>query len=154
MSHCRRVCYNRQHSCCQATIQFSCHSAGCRATITIRGRSDEYILATVRLERADVLELLTKKLSSFLLLYLINLAYLYVYLDQKAFIAAQLAAGQASLNWQRASLLARRGLTVVAALTAVGLVWNVGQVPLSALPDPQAGALGDHDLRRDCRRCR
>ncbi len=39
---------------------------------------------------------LTKKLSSFLLLYLINLAYLYVYLDQKAFIAAQLTAGQAS----------------------------------------------------------
>jgi len=72
---------------------------------------------------------LTKKLSSFLLLYLINLAYLYVYLDQKAFIAAQLAAGQASPELAaRINGSLEGGLTVVVALTAVGLVWNVGQV--------------------------
>ncbi len=72
---------------------------------------------------------LTKKLSSFLLLYLINLAYLYVYLDQKAFVAAQLANGQASPELAaRINGSLEGGLTVVIALTAVGLVWNVGQV--------------------------
>lgn len=72
---------------------------------------------------------LTKKLSSFLLLYLINLAYLYVYLDQKAFIAAQLAAGQASPELAaRINGSLEGGLTVVIVLTLVGLVWNVGQV--------------------------
>ena len=72
---------------------------------------------------------LTKKLSSFLLLYLINLAYLYVYLDQKSFVASQLAGGQASPELAaRINASLDHGLTVIVVLTLLGLLWNVGQV--------------------------
>ena len=72
---------------------------------------------------------LTKKLSSFLLLYLLNLGYLYVYLDQKSYIAGQMASGQVSADVaSRINGSLESGLTIVIALTLFGLVWNVGQV--------------------------
>ncbi|MFC5303448.1 methyl-accepting chemotaxis protein [Azospira restricta] len=72
---------------------------------------------------------LSKKLSSFLLLFVIDLGYLYIYLGQKSYINAQLAAGGVP-----AELAARingsldGGLTVLLSLTAFALAWNVGQV--------------------------
>ena len=72
---------------------------------------------------------LSKKLSSFILLYVVNLAYVYVYLDQKSTIAAALTQGKASPELAgviNASL--ETGLNVVIVLTVLGLLWNIGQV--------------------------
>lgn len=72
---------------------------------------------------------LSKKLASFLLLYVVNLAYLFVYLDQKSVIAAALTKGQVApevASTINSSL--ETGLTVVIALTVIALLWNVGQV--------------------------
>jgi methyl-accepting chemotaxis protein len=72
---------------------------------------------------------LSKKLASFLLLFVINLVYLYVYLDQKAYVAAQLAAGQAAPELAaRINASLDGGLTLLLALTVFGLLWTVGQV--------------------------
>jgi methyl-accepting chemotaxis protein len=72
---------------------------------------------------------LSKKLSSFLLLYVINLGYLYVYLDQKSFVAAQLVSGQVAPDVAaRINASLESGLLVVIVLTLLALVWSVGQV--------------------------
>ena len=72
---------------------------------------------------------LSKKLASFLLLYVINLAYLFVYVDQKSSIAAALTKGQVApevASGINSSL--ESGLTIVIALTVIALLWNIGQV--------------------------
>lgn len=72
---------------------------------------------------------LSKKLSSFLLLFVINLGYLYVYFDKKGFIADALAKGQASPELAATINGALdAGLVSILVLTALGLAWTVGQV--------------------------
>ncbi|MDQ5917325.1 MAG: methyl-accepting chemotaxis protein [Pseudomonadota bacterium] len=72
---------------------------------------------------------LSKKLSSFLLLYVINIAYLYVYYDQKTSIAAALTKGQASPELAATiNNSLDHGLTIVLILSVLGLAWTVGQV--------------------------
>jgi methyl-accepting chemotaxis protein len=72
---------------------------------------------------------LSKKLASFLLLFVINLAYLYVYLDQKSFVASQLAGGQVPPELAaRINASLDGGLTVLVVLTVFGLCWTAGQV--------------------------
>ncbi|MBI2307885.1 MAG: methyl-accepting chemotaxis protein [Rhodocyclales bacterium] len=72
---------------------------------------------------------LSKKLSSFLLLFVIDLAYIYIYLGQKSYIGAQLANGQASAEVvARISASLDGGLTLMISLTVFALAWNVGQV--------------------------
>jgi len=72
---------------------------------------------------------LSKKLASLLALYVVNLGYLYIYFQQKAFIARALKDQQvpaelaASIN---ASLDA--GMTAVIVLSVLGLAWLVGQI--------------------------
>ncbi|HEX5801817.1 MAG TPA: methyl-accepting chemotaxis protein [Azospira sp.] len=72
---------------------------------------------------------LSKKLSSFLLLFFIDLAYIYIYLDQKSYIGAQLANGQAPAELAaRISGSLDTGLALMVSLTVFALAWNVGQV--------------------------
>ena len=72
---------------------------------------------------------LSKKLSSFLLLFVINLGYLYVYFDKKNFIEAALAKGQASPELAATINGAlNAGLVTILVLTALGLAWTIGQV--------------------------
>ncbi len=72
---------------------------------------------------------LTKKLSSFALLFLINLVYLVVYWRQKGEIEHLLATGQVAPE-PAAGIVAvlDGGLTVMIVLTALSLVVNVGQI--------------------------
>jgi methyl-accepting chemotaxis protein len=72
---------------------------------------------------------LTKKIMSFLLLFLVDLVYLAIYVHQKGVIADELAKAQAS-----PALLAKisssldSGLTWMIALTVLALSWNILQV--------------------------
>src|SRR5690606_4893570 len=72
---------------------------------------------------------LGKKLASLLLLYTVNLGYLYVYFDQKSAISAALRDGQAPAELA-ASIndLLEAGLTTVILLSVLGLVWLIGQI--------------------------
>jgi methyl-accepting chemotaxis protein len=72
---------------------------------------------------------LSKKLSSFLLLFVINLGYLYVYFDKKRFIEAALTQGQASPELAATINGALdAGLVTILGLTVLGLAWTIGQV--------------------------
>jgi len=71
---------------------------------------------------------LSKKLASFFLLYAINLGYLYIYLEQKHYIAAALASDDVSAELAaRINASLDGGLTAVIILSVLGLVWLVGQ---------------------------
>ena len=71
---------------------------------------------------------LSKKLASFFLLYAVNLGYLYIYLEQKRYIAAALASNDVSSD-VAASINASLdgGLTAIIVLSLLGLAWLVGQ---------------------------
>jgi methyl-accepting chemotaxis protein len=72
---------------------------------------------------------LSKKLSSFLLIFVINLGYLYVYFDKKSFIETALAKGQASPELAATINGALdAGLVTILVLTVLGLAWTIGQV--------------------------
>ena len=72
---------------------------------------------------------LSRKLSSFLMLFFIDVAYLSIYISQKGTIRALM--GDAGSN---AELLAKvdaafdHGLTLMIALTVFALAWNIGQI--------------------------
>ncbi|MBK9445907.1 MAG: methyl-accepting chemotaxis protein [Betaproteobacteria bacterium] len=72
---------------------------------------------------------LTRKLSSFLMLFFIDVAYLGIYVNQKGAIRELVA--QSGVN---AEVLAKvdaafdYGLTLMIVLTAVALLWNIGQI--------------------------
>ena len=71
---------------------------------------------------------LSKKLASFFLLYAINLGYLYVYLEQKAYIATALASDGVSAEVAaRINASLDGGLTAVIILSVLGLAWLIGQ---------------------------
>ena len=72
---------------------------------------------------------LTKKLCSFLLLFLIDIAYLAIYQDQKRGIAAALADGRVAPEIaQRIDASLEGGFVAMLVLTAFALIWNVGQI--------------------------
>ncbi|MBE7926116.1 methyl-accepting chemotaxis protein [Pseudomonas saudiphocaensis] len=71
---------------------------------------------------------LSKKFASFFLLYAINLGYLYIYLEQKTYIAAALASDEVSADVAaRINASLDSGLTAVIALSVLGLIWLIGQ---------------------------
>ncbi|HUW38206.1 MAG TPA: methyl-accepting chemotaxis protein [Rhodocyclaceae bacterium] len=72
---------------------------------------------------------LTKKLMSFLLLFLIDACYMGVYLHQKGAVAEELqrAGGSAEVT-SRISAVLDQGLFLMIALTIVALVWTVLQI--------------------------
>ena len=72
---------------------------------------------------------LTKKLCSFLLLFVIDLAYLGIYQDQKRGIAAALAEGRVAPEIaQRIDASLEGGFVAMVVLTLFALAWNVGQI--------------------------
>ncbi len=72
---------------------------------------------------------LTKKLMSFLLLFLIDVVYLAIYIRQKDAIAAELSRAQVAPELlAKISSSLDGGLTLMLVLTAVALCWNVLQV--------------------------
>ncbi len=72
---------------------------------------------------------LTKKLMSFLLLFLIDVAYLGIYFHHKTVVADELKlAGAPPEMMQRIDAVLESGLTLMIVLTVVGLIWNVGQI--------------------------
>jgi len=71
---------------------------------------------------------LSKKFASFFLLYAINLGYLYIYLEQKSYIAAALASDEVSVDVAaRINTSLDSGLTAIIILSVLGLVWLIGQ---------------------------
>jgi methyl-accepting chemotaxis protein len=72
---------------------------------------------------------LTKKLMSFLLLFVIDLGYLAIYVHQKQMIADELArAGSSPELLQRIGDSLDHGLTLMIVLTVLALCWNVLQI--------------------------
>ncbi|MDR2239596.1 MAG: methyl-accepting chemotaxis protein [Zoogloeaceae bacterium] len=72
---------------------------------------------------------LTKKLMSFLLLFLVNIAYLVIYLDKKSAITAELTrAGVAPETLQGVMGILDSGLTLMVALTLFAFFSNVLQI--------------------------
>ena len=72
---------------------------------------------------------LTKKLMSFLFLFLIDVGYLGIYFHHKVVVAEELKqAGATPEMLQRIDAILDSGLTLMIMLTVVGLVWNVGQI--------------------------
>ncbi len=72
---------------------------------------------------------LTKKLMSFLLLFFIDVAYLGIYLRQKALVAEEAAkAGAPSEALQRIVASMDTGLTLMISLTVAALLWNLLQI--------------------------
>jgi methyl-accepting chemotaxis protein len=72
---------------------------------------------------------LTKKLSSFLLLFLIDLAYLSIYLQMKGTVAEAVQKGQGTAAMAATVNAALdQGLVLMVVLTVVGLAWNVLQI--------------------------
>ena len=72
---------------------------------------------------------LTRKLSSFLLLFMLDLAYLIIYLYQGQVIADLMGkAGVAPEVSAAVQAAFDQGLWIMIGLTAVALVWNVGQI--------------------------
>ena len=72
---------------------------------------------------------LTRKLSSFLLLFFIDVAYLGIYVFQKGAIHEALGkAGASAEMLATVDTVFDSGLTMMIALTVVALLWNIGQI--------------------------
>jgi methyl-accepting chemotaxis protein len=72
---------------------------------------------------------LTKKLMSFLLLFMIDVVYLAVYMHQKTVVAQELAQGGVSPEiLARISSSMEYGLSLMIGMTVLALIWNVLQI--------------------------
>ena len=72
---------------------------------------------------------LTKKLMSFLLLFLVDVAYLGIYIYQKDVVTEQASLAGASPEFlSKISASLDRGLTLMIAMTVVALLWNMLQI--------------------------